>query len=427
MKNVLFIVYYFPPMGGSGVQRPLKFAKYLREFGWNPIILCPKPGLYHTFDESLENELHSLNLEIHRVGDGDILQKAASNKKTEVKVDDKIAKRLRWFSRLIYYPDNKKGWIKPALQKANEIISEIKIDLIFTTAPPFSNHIIGQQLKEETGIPLIVDYRDSWTRNHFQEDMWSWQKQILRNQERGVVASADKIICLDDFIKTEFKKDYPEITDRVEVLSHGFDSEDFEKENLSTSFEYKEGKLNLLYSGLFYEQNQPDTFLSALNELFYENPSMDGRIHLHFQGGIDDRIKKLIIDYGFENHISDYGYVSHSIAVKNLLQADALWMISNFDPSLKQIKSGKLFEYIGSQKPILGLVHESEASKLLKNYGAGFWAPPTSVKDIKEQLSEIFKLWEKKELPNSNTDFVNQFDRKKLTEKLAQIFNVISL
>ncbi|MGB0347937.1 MAG: glycosyl transferase, partial [Balneolaceae bacterium] len=95
MKNVLFIVYYFPPMGGSGVQRPLKFAKYLREFGWNPIILCPKPGLYHTFDESLENELHSLNLEIHRVGDGDILQKAASNKKTEVKVDDKIAKRLR--------------------------------------------------------------------------------------------------------------------------------------------------------------------------------------------------------------------------------------------------------------------------------------------------------------------------------------------
>lgn len=73
------------------------------------------------------------------------------------------------------------------------------------------------------------------------------------------------------------------------------------------------------------------------------------------------------------------------------------------------------------------MVHESEASKLLKNYGAGFWAPPTSVKDIKEQLSEIFKLWEKKELPSSNTDFVNQFDRKKLTEKLAQIFNVISL
>lgn len=427
MKNVLFIVYYFPPMGGSGVQRPLKFAKYLREFGWNPIILCPEPGLYHTFDESLKNELDSLNLEIHRVGNGDIFQKAASNKKTEVKIDDKTAKRFRWFSRLLYYPDNKKGWIKPALQKALEIISEIKIDLIFATAPPFSNHIIGQQLKEETGIPLIVDYRDSWTRNHFQEDMWSWQKQILRNQERGVVASADKIICLDDFIKTEFKKDYPEITDRVEVLSHGFDPEDFEKENLSTSFEYKEGKLNLLYSGLFYEQNQPDTFLSALNELFYENPSMDGRIHLHFQGGIDDRIKKLIIDYGFENHISDYGYVSHSIAVKNLLQADALWMISNFDPSLKQIKSGKLFEYIGSQKPILGLVHESEASKLLKNYGAGFWAPPTSLTEIKERLSEIFKLWEKKELPNSNTDFVNQFDRKKLTEKLAQIFNVISL
>lgn len=414
-------------MGGSGVQRPLKFAKYLREFGWNPIILCPKPGLYHTFDNSLQAELDSLDLEIHRIADGDILQKTASAKNNrEVKLNDKTSKRLRWFSRLFFYPDNKKGWIKPAIQKALEIISEKKIDLIFSTAPPFSNHIIGKELKEATGLPLIIDYRDSWTRNHFQEDMWSWQKQILRNQERGVVASADKIVCLDDFINQEFENDYPEIAERVTVLPHGFDPDDFDAGNGSANFDYQEGKLNLLYSGLFYEQNQPDSLLSAFNELIYQQPDLQDKVHLHFQGGLDDRIKTLIRDLGLEKQTTDYGYLPHSIAVENLKHADALWMISNFNPELKQIKSGKLFEYVGSRKPILGLVHESMASSLLESYGAGFWASPTAIESIRDRLFEIVDLWDQNKLPAPNEYFVDQFNRKILTEKLAQIFNVIS-
>ncbi len=428
MKNVLFIVYYFPPMGGSGVQRPLKFAKYLRDFGWNPIILCPEPGLYHTFDDSLTEELNSLELEIIRVKGADVLQKSAGfSSKKDFKIEDKTAKRLRWISRLFYYPDNKKGWIKPSVQSALKIISERKIDLIFSTAPPFSNHIIGKQLKEATGLPLVVDYRDSWTRNHFQEDMWSWQKQILRNQEREVVASADKIVCLDEFIRSEFEEDYPEIADRVSVIPHGFDPEDFEPTDEKSILDYQTGKLNLLYSGLFYEQNQPDTFLSAIKELIYDQPEIEGKIHLHFQGGIDDRIKLLIKNYGLDNHVSDYGYVPHSLAVKNLLKADMLWMISNFNPSLKQIKSGKLFEYIGTGKPIFGLVHQSEASTLLEKYGAGFWASPTSVCQIKKQLSIIMEGWDNDQIPSPSLDFVDKYNRKYLTEKLAQIFNVISL
>lgn len=427
MKNVLFIVYYFPPMGGSGVQRPLKFAKYLREFGWNPIILCPEPGLYHTFDDSLQAELDSLKLDVYRVKNGDVFQKAASSTNgREVKIADKTAKRLRQLSRLFYYPDNKKGWIKPAIAQGLRIIKENKIDVIFSTAPPFSNHIVGKQLKEQTGIPLVIDYRDSWTRNHFQEDMWSWQKQIIRNQERSVVASADKILCLDDFIKNEFHEDYPEIKDRITVLTHGFDPDDFNEGEEKSNLNYKDGKLNFLYSGLFYEQNQPDTFLQGIASLLSEKPRLQNKIHLHYQGGLDERIRSQINRLGLDEIITDYGYLPHSRAVLNLQRADVLWMISNFHPHLKQIKSGKLFEYFGTNKPIFGLVHESEASKLLEQYGAGFWANPASVSEIKLQLYKLIELWETNKLSVPNNKFIDQFDRKRLTQNLAKIFNVIS-
>ncbi len=414
-------------MGGSGVQRPLKFAKYLRDFGWNPIILCPEPGIYHTFDASLQVELDAIELEIHRVHGGDIFQKASAGKSIkEVKPDEKTSKRLRRISRLFFYPDNKRGWIKPALNKAKEIISHQKIDLIFSTAPPFSNHILGKKLKEETGIPLIVDYRDSWTKNHFQDEMWAWQKQILRNQERQVVASADKVICLDEFIKNEFSEDYPEITDRIEVLSHGFDPKDFEEIGVQHSFNYQEGKINFLYSGLFYEQNQPDSFLLAFKKLFEIEPELKSKIHLHFQGGLDERIGSLLQLYGMTDIVEDYGYLPHTSAVQNLLKADVLWMLSNFNPRLKQIKSGKLFEYIGTKKPILGLVHESEASKVLEEYGAGYWAPPNDEELIIEQLRKIITDWRSNSLPVPNDEFLTRFDRIELTKKLAQIFNVIS-
>jgi glycosyltransferase involved in cell wall biosynthesis len=426
MKNVLFILYYFPPMGGSGVQRPLKFAKYLRDYGWNPIILCPEPGIYHTFDESLEKELDALDLEIHRVKNADIFQKAATHNRKKIVVSNRKAKLLRRISRLFFYPDNKRGWIKPAISKALEIISENSIDAIFSSAPPFSNHIIGQQIKEATDIPLVVDYRDSWSRNHFQENLWGWQKNILRNQETKIIASTDKIICLDNFIKENFIKDYPESKSKVSVIPHGFDAEDFDKKTSSPILKYKDKKLNFLYSGLFYEQNQPDLFLSAIHNLVCNDDKLKDIIHLHFQGGVDHRIQELINSYGLEYCVTDYGYVPHSVAVENLIKADVLWMISNFDPNLKQIKSGKLYEYIGTKKPILGLVHESEASLLLEKYGSGFWAPPTSELKIRQIILEIINVWKRDNFSPVDETFVNKFNRKKLAEHLSSIFNTIT-
>jgi glycosyltransferase involved in cell wall biosynthesis len=414
-------------MGGSGVQRPLKFAKYLRDYGWNPIILCPQPGVYHTFDESLQDELEGLELEVHRVNAGGLFQKAAGNQtEKKVSVSDDWAKTLRRISRLFFYPDNKIGWTKPALKKALTLIKENHIEAIFSTAPPFSNHLLASSIKEATGLPLVVDYRDSWTNNHFQTEMWDWQKSILRNQERGVVSTADQIICLDAFMRSELISSYPDVGDRIGIIPHGFDPEDFKANYVDSDFRYKSGALNILYSGLFYEQNQPDTFLKAIVAIVNIRPETRDKIRLHFQGGLDARIKKLMGELNLDSMIEDYGYVTHQKAALHLNNADVLWMISNFDKELKQIKSGKLFEYIGTGKPILGLVHPSEATEVLLKYGAGFSAAPDNISSISRAVETIYDQWESDTLPSANEEFIREHNRKLLTEKLAQIFNVIS-
>ena len=425
MKNVLFIVYYFPPMGGSGVQRPLKFIKYLRKFGWNPIVLCPEPGVYHTFDESLQKELDMMDIELHRVSASTIFQKAAGAKSAKkVQVSDSKARFLRRLLRLFYFPDNKRGWIKPAVEKGIEIIDSQHIELIFSTAPPFSNHIIAQKLKEYSDIPTIVDYRDSWLNNHFFTGMMNWQKSIMRKMERQVLSVADGIISLDEFMAEGTIKNHPEISIQSEIISHGYDQCDFDEAPEATlHIEY--GKLNFLYSGLFYEENQPDTFLRAIAGLIEKNEMLREKLALHFQGGLDDRIRQLIQSLGLQSLCFDYGYVTHSQAVANLKQADVLWMVSNFEPEFPQIKSGKLFEYIGSRKPILGLVHPGAAENVLKQYKAGYTAVPTNIKAVEVEISTIIELWNNGNLPKADTLNAEQYDRENLTRRLVQIFNVI--
>ncbi len=422
MKNVLFIVYYFPPMGGSGVQRPLKFAKYLRGFGWNPIILCPEPGTYQFFDESLNEELRNLNLEVHRVEAKTPFHVLGKKGRSTGLITGLLAKALRKVSRTVYFPDNKKGWIEPAVNKAKEIISEKNIEIVFSTAPPFSNHLIGKQISEEADIPLVVDYRDLFTGNHFENNLSAKAFRRKKELEKSWLSKAAGATVLDEHARGIVKEIGSEHSPKIKVISHGFDLEDYIRASDST-LNYQKGKLNWLYSGLFYESNQPDNFLHAMKELINEKPEMKNSVALHFQGGLDNRIKNLTKKLGLHSLTFDYGYIPHEVAVANLMSADVLWMISNFDENLKQIKSGKLFEYIGSKKTILGLVHDGEAQNHLRRYRAGFWAKPTNIEDIKATIFEIFEKWKEGELPSTNEEFVKEFDRKKITGELASFFD----
>ncbi|MFD2533372.1 glycosyltransferase [Gracilimonas halophila] len=429
MKNVLFIVYYFPPMGGSGVQRPLKFIKYLREFGWNPIVLCPEPGRYPYFDESLQRELEAISPEVIRIKPKTIFHYGTgSSPRKRVTVSNRIAKAIRRVLRFFMYPDNKRGWIEPAVERGLEVIQRKNIDLIFSTAPPFSNHVAAATISKKSGLPLVLDYRDLWLENHFQDDMFRWQKRKMKKMESVCLEQTAAITALDPSMLESIRSSYPEIQvkNRSYIIPHGFDPEDLDRKNGDSNFRYKEGKFNILYSGLFYEQNQPDIFLHALKKADADGSIDLSDIHLHFQGGLDKRINNLIGELGFRESVTDYGYLTHEVAVSNLKQADLLWMISNFAPNHTQIKSGKLFEYIGTGKPILGLAHDGEEAHLLEQYNAGYFGDLKSEKIIISEIARLYDLWSDGKLPEGDLDFRFQYDRKKITKDLAQIFDKIS-
>lgn len=425
MKNVLFIVYYFPPMGGSGVQRPLKFIKYLRDYGWNPIVICPEPGAYQFFDSSLEAELKMIDPEIIRIKANTPFHKFGGTQRKTGLISGKVAKILRSISTKIYFPDNKKGWIKPAVEMGLNIIKEKDIKLIFSTAPPFSNHIIAQKLADKTGIPYIVDYRDLFVGNHFNANANAKYQSKKNDVERKWLMKSSGVTVLDKFAKKHLNKVYKSLELNYKIIPHGYDHQDFINPQKSI-IDYKEKKLNFMYSGLFYEENQPDIFLKGLKKAFLKIPDLRNCMHLHFQGGIDKRIQKLIKELGIEANVTTYGYVNHDLSISNLLKADVLWMISNFAENLKQIKSGKLFEYIGTKKPILGLLHDGAATELLNKYGAGFTASPTDENAVSKQIEVIFQLWKSGNLPSGNQDIIKEFDRNKITSELALFFDEIT-
>lgn len=413
-------------MGGSGVQRPLKFIKYLREYGWNPIVLCPEPGLYSVFDESLQKELDEIAPEIIRVKANTPFHIGSeTNTPVQLNLPDSAKKITRRLQRLFMYPDNKKGWIQPAIDAAHELLSKRNIDVLFSTAPPFSNHIIGAAIKSEFDLPLVLDYRDAWQKNHFMNEMYNWQKKRMFDLEEECLKAADAIVGLDDHMLNEMQRVFHIPNVETEVIPHGYDPDDFISSEKAT-LHYQKGKVNFLYSGLFYEQNQPDNFLYAVKSSLTKGSIQKEDLHLHFQGGLEKRHLSLIKKLGLNDIVTSYGYLNHDIAVANITKADVLWMLSNFDSTYKQVKSGKLFEYFGAKKIIFGLVHSGQEADLIQKYGAGFVADVKSSEIIATEIAKIVRLVKSQEVIQPNPEFVSKYNRKELTRELSELFNKVS-
>ncbi|SMO31994.1 glycosyltransferase [Gracilimonas mengyeensis] len=420
MKNVLVIVYYFPPMGGSGVQRPLKFVKYLRDFGWDPIILCPEPGAYHTFDQSLMEEVHNANLQVFRVPVDTPFHKTGQKQK-QVRIPPAIAKILRWFSSFFFLPDNKKKWIEPGLEAAMKIIEEQDIDLIFSSAPPYSNLMLAKSIKQKTGLPVVMDLRDDWLESHLIKYPTRWHKNRMRQLEAETLSEADGLLTINERIAQSLKE---RTQKEVEVIGHGYDPEDFK--GLGADQYPPNKKLTFLYSGTFYPDSRPDTFLRAWAELLKESPSLKERVELQFQGRLENAHWKLINELNLKDLVVDFGYVDHDTAVRNLLRADVLWLIVGHKKNAEIISLGKTSEYFAARKPILGLVPKGSARDMLLNYGNAFIAAPYHISQIKKQLEVILKHKRNGDWPEPSEEVIQSFNRRKLTGELTRMFDQIN-
>ncbi len=422
MLKVLVIAYYYPPMGLSGVQRTLKFTKFMLRHNLQPTVITSDAVGYFAHDNSLLKEAQDAGIRILRVAGRE--PNALLKRLGTVRLPKEwIRKFMHKLSQTFFIPDNKISWSRHAFKKASEILSTEKFDLIFVTIPPFSSFSMAAKLKQKFDIPLFVDYRDIWYDSYLAFYPTPLHKYLNKKMEYNALKAADKISVTNRRVKERMLNLYKFLTfDDIILLPHGFDHEDFE----STPAEPKPNrKMRLTYSGIFYNHNTPKYFLKAFNLLRFERPDIAANIELHFVGDINKSNKKLIRKLNLREFVRDHGYIDHKNAISKIKSSDVLWMMLGKWKYSDMILPGKLYEYMGSGKPIIACLPDGTARNAAKEYGASFITEPDDVKQIKDTLIKVYDLYLKNELPKPDEEYIFKFRREYLTDQLTKQFQFL--
>lgn len=422
MFKVLVIAYYFPPLGLSGVQRTLKFVKYMPNNGWHPTVITTGNIAYYAHDKSLQNELDKLGINVIRTSSSD--PNAVLSKLGTVKMpNEKARKILNLLSQTFFIPDNKISWSKKAFQSALEILSKEKFDAIFVSAPPFSAFNMAAKLKKKFDIPLVVDYRDLWYKSYFAFYPTPFHSLLHKRMEYLSLRTADKVIVTNRKIKEKLLNYYKFLTfEDVVIIPHGFDPEDF---STAKSIPKTTDKLIITYSGIFLEYNTPKYFLEAFKQLTIERPDVASKIELHFVGYLRKENQKLIRKLKLEEFVKDFGYMNHDEALRKVMASDVLWFMIGKKRNIDAILPGKMFEYFGTGKPVIASVPEGAAKSASIEYGASFITEPDDVMAIKDAIYKAYQLYLKGQLPVANESFIDKHRRDFLTETLIKQFQLL--
>ncbi len=425
-KKILIITYYWPPAGGPGVQRWLKFAKYLPEFGWKPVIYTPENPSYPLIDESLMKDIPQ-NIEIIRTKIWEPYQLAErlnkSNKKFKAGQFD-VGNNQSWKSRLsiwvrgnFFIPDARVFWVKPSIRFLEHYLKENKIDVVVTSGPPHSLHLIGLGLKKKLpGLKWIADFRDPWTEISYYKHLKLTKSSDTKHRalESAVFKNADITLATSYTDAENFRK----AGAHAICITNGFDESDSQK---TVKAQIQNKAFTLSYIGVLEQLRNPENLWKALDELVQENTEFAQHFNLKFVGRIDDKILHVIEKSGLKNHILNLGYLSHGKAVEEMQNSEML-LITNFpNESSKGIIPGKIFEYLASGKQILSFGPSgADVSKILEETNAGKHFSYDDSEAVKRFILEKFNLWKNGNL-HENTQSIEQFSRKNLTQQLTKI------
>ncbi len=411
-RNALIVAYYFPPMGLSGVQRVSKFVKYLPEHGIRPIVLTSAADSYYAFDDRLLEELPE-DVLIYRTVPG-----KNSGKKKNKAFPNYFAQKIgRAALQTVRRPDSKRPWMKEAIELGETIFRNNRIDVIFASAPPFTGFMVARELSKRYDVPYVADYRDVWIDNPFHFYATPFHKNYDVKLERDILTHCEKATVTFRHTKELMLKrysllDYNDIT----ILPHGYDPEDFER---VSGIEPPPDKFVLTHSGLFQDDRTPKYFLKALAEFLRKNPKAKSHVSAAFVGLMRKNHLKMIKKFGLDQVVDLVGYVSHEEAVRRLASSSVLWLTLN-----DRVRSpGKLYEYFGAGKPIICCSPDGEIRKLAAESKAAVTVGPKDVAAIERAISSLYELWKRKELPVPKREFVERFDRRKLTGELAKILS----
>ena len=424
-KKVLIILYYWPPAGGPGVQRWLKFVKYLPEFNIEPIVYCPSNPNYPIIDKSLKDEIpNGITVISQPIQEPYSFAKLISKKSYKSISSGVIPKRKRQslVERIMLFvrgnffvPDARKNWVNPSVAFLSDYINKNVIDTIITTGPPHSLHLIGLHLKQSLNIKWVADFRDPWTTIGYHKSLklMNFAKKKHNQLEQKVLNTVDEIIVTSNHTKNEFslKSKQP-----IKVVTNGYD-------NNSVEINSKDDKFTISHIGSLLSERNPLVLWEVLSELVSENQLFANAFQLNFIGIVSDAIINTVKSFGLINHLNILGYVNHDKAIEFQKKSQLLLLIEIDSEDTKAIIPGKLFEYMISETPIIAVgPKDSDVETIITESNTGSYFLYSEKEKLKIKVLSYFEDFKNGPL-KSNPVGLQKYSRRNLTEKLSDILH----
>ncbi|MFC4477722.1 glycosyltransferase family 4 protein [Flavobacterium chungangensis] len=422
-KKLLIITYYFPPAGGPGVQRWLKFVKYLPEFDVQPIVYVPENPTYPIVDEGLVNEISDKVIVLkNKIWEPYQLASIFSKNKTKKissgifphkKKQTFLDKTFLWVRGNLFIPDARVFWVKPSVSYLEKYIQENNIDTIVTSGPPHSLHLIGLELQQKLKVKWFADFRDPWTTIGYHKALRlsSYAEKKHKNLEHKVLNAADEIIVTSKTTKTEFEA----ITNKpITVITNGYDVETVEKQTLDTKF-------TLAHIGSFLSDRNPPFLWEVLVELLQEVPEFKTHLEIKLIGAVSQEVLDAIQEHQLNDYLNLVGYVSHKEAVSHQRKSQVLLLIEINSEDTKSIIPGKLFEYMVSNRPIIAIGPQgSDFADIVTQTNTGVFFDYSEKAKLKSVILDFFNQFLEGKLQAHGIG-LQQYSRKNLTKQLAQL------
>ncbi|MCX6175229.1 MAG: hypothetical protein NTZ27_10790 [Ignavibacteriales bacterium] len=430
MKKVLIISYYWPPAGGIAVHRCLKFTKYLREFGWEPVICTAENPEYPVLDEGNFKDIpNSVKILKTKIWEPYNLFKFITGKKKEERIHNVFIEEEKpsighklgiWIRGNIFIPDARKFWIRPSVKFLSKYLKDNPVDVLFTNGPPQSTHMIAYEIKRNLKIPWHADFQDPWTQvDYFPQLMLNpISKKIHEAKEQLVFRWADKVtICSDTW-----KNDLESIGAKdVGVIVWGYDEDDFQNINVPLS-----KKFTLSHFGSLGPDRNAKTLWKALSIIANENKQFANNLEIELVGFVGHAIVDEIKSLGLTGNLNLSDHISRKETLESMHQSQILLLILNDMPNVNGRLPGKLFEYLASRRPILVVgPEESDASKIVHGVNAGYTCDFNDLEKTIRTVKDLYEKFRQDNLPSNKTD-ISQYSNRNLTKKLAGYLDLIT-
>ncbi len=438
MRTVLMIAYFFPPLGGIATQRALKFARYLPESGWRPVILSVQGSPYPLRDpelmgqippdvpvfraRSLESE-HLYNLSRRLTPSRQKATRSNPSGRSSSTVPGRsLAARLEAW---LCIPDGRVGWLPFAVPLGKQVLRGEKPSVIFSTSAPYTAHLIGKRLAEWSGLPWVLDLRDLWVNNHFHSPPTRVHRFLTERLESACVRRADRVVCVTPVMTEEMRCRYADQPgSKFVTITNGFDADDFNS-NLAPDPRY----FSIRHLGSLYGSRSAGPFLQGLVLALQREPKLKDCLQVEFIGAMDwvshQSYEVFVSAHQLQAWVSRHSFVPHHEAIQLMQQSQVQLLILGESEHIEGVYTGKLFEYLGAGRPILAIAPPSIAATLVAELEAGIVADPGDHQSVAEAILKFYSWFQEGKLQCWSAKGVQAYERSHLAEKLASLMDAL--